>query len=138
MYRELNSPAEMVRRLAFLGYVVVFIIYLFSCVIALARPGIGETIVACSSLLLLIGIRYAGYRWFDFKRLADSFPAGCALDSIPVTVRTEVESLVWEFHAAGTDWTRRGAIRRRLVQLEEEEPEIIDAYEAELKEVLAA
>ena len=138
MYRQLNSPAEMLRRIVFLVYVLVLMTCLFSCVIALARRGMQETIVACSSMLMLVIIRYAGYRWLDFKRLAASFPGGCALDCIPAEIRSEVESLVYEFHASGTGWVRRGAIRRRLVQLEEEEPEIITAYEEELKEVLAA
>ncbi|MDF7825740.1 hypothetical protein P4B35_17055 [Pontiellaceae bacterium B12227] len=138
MCRELNSPAEMGRRLAFLVYIIVFTSYIFSCVIALVQPGVEEAVVACGALALLVGIRYAGYRWLDFKRLSDSFPGGCAMDQIPPKIRTEVESLVHEFHAPGTDWTRRGAIRRRLVQLEEEKPEIIEAYEEELKEVLAA
>lgn len=137
-YGELNPPMEMVRRLAFLVYVLVFTTYLFSCVIALVRPGGSETVVALTSFSALAVIRYAGYRWLDFKRLSDSFPGGCAMDRIPQKVRTEVESLVHEFHANGTDWTRRVAIRHRLVELEELEPELQTAYEEELREVLAA
>ena len=97
-----------------------------------------ETIAACCSLVLLVGIRYAGYRGLDFKRLLYLFPGGGAIDQISPKIRTEEESLVYEFYAPGTDWTRRGTIRRRLIRLEEDEPEIVEAYEQELKEVLAA
>jgi hypothetical protein len=128
----------MVKRLLFLLYILLFIVYLFSCVIALARPEVGGIIMACFSFVALAGLRYAGYRWLDFGRLCNSFPAGCARDRIPREIRTEVESLVYEFHLPGTEWTRRVAIRHRLVELEIEEPEIIDAYEEDLKCVLAA
>ncbi|VGO12929.1 hypothetical protein PDESU_01483 [Pontiella desulfatans] len=138
MVRQLNSASEMARRLVFLFYIVVFTTYLFSCVIALALHGVSEICVACGSFILLSVVRIVGYRWLDFERLSDSFPGGCALDCIPRNVRTEVEALVDEFHAPGTDWTRRVAIRHRLVALEEEEPEIIKAFEDDLKAVLAA
>jgi DMSO/TMAO reductase YedYZ heme-binding membrane subunit len=138
MATDFNSPKEIVRRLAFLAYVLIYLTYLFSCVIALARPGLGEAVVAVSSLAALVTIRYLGYRYLDFKRLSDSFPSGCALDLVPEPVRDEVETLVREFHAEGTDWQRRVEIRHRLVELEEEEPAIIHAYEQELKQVLAA
>ncbi|WP_372808993.1 hypothetical protein [Pontiella sp.] len=128
---------EMVKRLLFLLYVLLFVVYLFSCVIALARRGVGEIILACCSLVVLAGLRHVGYRWLDFERLCHSFPAGCARDRIPRDIRAEVELLVHEFHAPGTEWTRRVAIRHRLVELENEVPEIVDAYEEDLKCVLA-
>ena len=126
------------RRLAFLAYVLMYMVYLFSCVIVLARPGIWEAVTAVASFIVLVVIRLVGYRYLDFKRLCDSFPSGCALDLVPEPVRDEVEELVCEFHAAGTDWQRRVQIRHRLIELEEQEPAIITAYESELKRVLAA
>ena len=138
MHRQLNSPLEMGRRLAFLVYVIVFFAYIFSCVIALARRGIAEFAMAGTAFVLLLAFRYGGYRWLDFERLCQSFPVGCSKDCIPEEIRLEVESLIYTFHADGTDWTRRLAIRRRLVQLEEAEPEVAKAYEEELKDVLAA
>ncbi len=137
MHQQCNSLTEMGRRLIFLLYIAVFTIYLIACVVALARPGIEELAAACTSLLVLIGVRYAGYRWFEFHRLCKSFPSGCALDRVPEAVRAEVEALVAEFHAPETPWTRRVEIRHRLIELEETEPEIVDAYFNELKRVLA-
>lgn len=133
-----NSVREVGRRLAFLVYVLTYLVYIFSCVIVLARPGIGEAVVAVGSLFLLMLIRNLGYRYLDFKRLCDSFPSGCSLDLVPEPVRDEVEELVREFYEEETDWQRRVEIRHRLVELEELEPAIVRAYESELKRVLAA
>ncbi|MDH3982399.1 MAG: hypothetical protein OES84_05790, partial [Kiritimatiellaceae bacterium] len=94
-------------------------------------------VVTGSSFMALVAIRHIGYRWFDFKRLCESFPSGCPLDRVPEKIRDEVERLVGEFYAPGTEWTRRVEIRHRLIELEELEPEIIQAYESELKRVLA-
>lgn len=138
MRSQLNSPLEMVRRCAYLIYVAVFLTYLFSCVVALSRHGRGDIVTACAAFLLLVSVRYAGYRWLEFERLGKSFPAGCARDCVPPKIRTEVESLIYEFHAPGTEWPRRAAIRRYLMELEGRTPEIIEAYEEELKNVLAA
>jgi len=138
MRGELNSPVEVLRRLAYLLYVLIFLVYILSCVIVLARPGIAEVGVSVGSFLALLLIRQAGYRWLDFQRLSESFPTGCALDRIPEPVRTEVEDLVAEFHSAETEWPRRAEIRHRLIELEEQQPEIIPAFESELKKVLAA
>lgn len=138
MHQNCNSPAEIGRRLVFIAYILLYTTYLISCVVALARPGIPEIVAASSSLVALVGIRHVGYRWLDFRRLTDSFPSGCPLDRVPDKVREEVESLVAEFHASGTEWQRRVEIRHRLVELEEREPEIIETYAAELKQVLSA
>lgn len=138
MYRQLNSPSEIGRRLAYLLYIFIFMIYLFSCVIALAKHRPGDISVAVLAFAGLCAIRYSGYRWFDFQRLTQSFPVGCAKDCVPIKIRTEVESLVFEFHAPEAEWARRAAIRKHLLELEEQVPEIYEAYEAELREVLAA
>lgn len=129
---------EMSKRMAFLGYILLFTTYLIACVIAVARPGVVEIAVAISSLMALAAVRYAGYRWLDFNRLCESFPSGCAMDEVPDKIRNEVEALVAEFHATETDWVRRVEIRHRLVELEEEEPKIVEAYSDELRQVLAA
>lgn len=83
-------------------------------------------------------MRRMGYRWLDFERLCESFPAGCALDQVPEPVRNEVELLFAEFNDSETDWIRRVEIRHRLIALEKREPKITDAYPVELKQVLAA
>ncbi len=138
MHQQCNSPKEVAKRLAFLLYILLFTTYLLSCVVVLARPGRTEASVALLAFSLLVGIRRAGYRRLDFKRLCESFPSGCPLDQVPEKVRDEVEELVAEFHASGIEWTRRVEIRHRLVELEEEEPDIVLAYESELKDVLVA
>lgn len=136
MSRQCNSPVEIVRRLVFLVYIACYVAYLIFCVVALARLGWAEIGVASASLLALLGVRHLGYRWFEFRRLCESFPSGCAMDRIPEKYRTEVEDLVEEFHAPQTDWVRRTDIRHRLVELEGLEPEIIEAYASELRCVL--
>ena len=138
MQRDFNSPIEMFRRLAYLAYVVVFLAYLIFVVVALARPGPGEIMAAVAAFPALVLLRWAGFRWLDFARMTESFPSGCALDRVPEAVRTEVEALVAEFVAPETPWTRRAEIRHRLIELEEQVPEVIPAYEEELKRVLAA
>ena len=138
MHREFNSPVEILRRLAYVVYVLVFLAYLISCVVALARPGKAEIIVACCAFCALAAVRWIGHRWLDFGRMTESFPCGCPLDRVPEAVRDEVETLVEEFSADNTEWTRRVEIRHRLIELEEQVPEIIHAYESDLKRVLAA
>lgn len=138
MRGDWNSPKEMARRLVYLFYILAFLTYLLSSVVALAQPSAGKVTVAVSSFAALAGIRWVGYRWLDFHRLCESFPSGCALDRVPEEVRDEVERLVAEFHAPKTEWPRRVEIRHHLVELEEIEPEIILAFEDDLKRVLAA
>ena len=137
-YRQLNSPKEIVRRLVFLMYILFsasFVIELFA---AFGRPAWQDLTAAVGSFLAAALLREIGYRRLDFYRLFESFPMGCVRDSVPEKVRSEVECLIDEFYSGGTDWVRRGAIRRRLRELEEEQPEIADAYSEDLHRVLAA
>lgn len=138
MYCQLNSPKEMMRRVLYLLYMISIMVFVVELVISFARPGWRDVVIAALAFIIISGIREVGYRWLDFGRLSKSFPEGCALDVIPEPVRVEVELLVWEFHSVRTDWVRRLEIRRRLVELEERQPEIIEAYAEDLHEVLAA
>lgn len=138
MQGQLNSPKEMARRLVFLTYVFLFIAFGIELVVTLGRRGVVDMALAIAAFCSLAFVRYAGYRWLEFERLFESFPSGCAMDVIPEPVRKEVENLVSEFHAPGTDWVRRTEIRHRLIELEEHQPEIIEAYSDDLSQVLAA
>ncbi len=138
MMERMNSPAEIGRRVVYLLYVASVLAYIFSCVGAVGQTNVRSITLCCAAFAAASALRYAGYRWLEFSRLSQSFPAGCSQDAVPQSVRTEVEALVHEFHAPGTDWVRRAAIRRHLVELEEQVPELADAYEDELRGVLAA
>jgi len=137
MSRQLNSPKEMARRVVFLLYILLFMTCGVQLVTLFSPPVSGDPLIAAAALAAAAALRYAGYRWLDFARLFESFPTGCVLDVIPEPVRMEVESLVLEFHMPGTDWVRRTEIRHRLVELEEKQPEIIEAYSCDLRQVLA-
>lgn len=138
MNRQLNSPREMGRRLFFLAYIISGVAFIIELVVTVAQPDLFQLAIAAGAFAALSAIRRAGYRWLDFKRLFESFPEGCALDRVPEPVREEVERLVAEFHAHGSDWVRRTEIRHRLVELETLQPEIIEAYSEDLTRVLAA
>ncbi len=138
MYRQLNSPREIGRRLCFLVYILSGAVFCIELVVTVARPGTFHLSIAFAAFAALSVIRRAGYRWLDFERLFESFPEGCALDRVPEPVREEVERLVVEFDTRATDWVRRTEIRHRLVELEVAQPEIIEAYSKELSRVLAA
>ncbi len=138
MNRQINSPKEMARRLAFLIYAGLVIVFSVEMVVSIAQPNLKNLSVAIIAFFALAAVRRFGYCRLDFKRLAESFPDGCARDLVPEAVRAEVESLVEEFLVPGTDWVRRTEIRHRLVELEETQPEIIDAYSSDLQQVLAA
>lgn len=138
MYRQVNSPKEMARRFVFLIYVAFVAVFAVELLVTFARRGWRDLVVALGAFAAAAAVRHIGYRWLDFERLFESFPAGCALDAVPEPVREEVEKLVCEFHAPGTDWVRRSEIRHRLVELEELQPEIIEAYSDDLHDVLAA
>lgn len=138
MGRQLNSLEEMLRRMMYLVYVASIMFFSVALVVSIARRGWRDMVVASGAFILMGSVRYVGYRWLDFERLFQSFPTGCMLDQIPEPVRVEVELLVREFHASRTDWIRRVEIRRRLIELEEAQPEIIEAYAEDLNRVLAA
>lgn len=138
MHRQFNSHKEMARRLVFLLYILLFMTFAVELVAALARSRPGDLMVAIGAFFIAALLRHAGCRWLEFERLFESFPAGCVRDIIPESVRMEVESLVLEFHAVGTDWVRRTEIRHRLMELEESQPELAEAYSDDLSQVLAA
>lgn len=138
MHNQLNSLKEIVRRLVFLLYILSGLAYFIACVVMLARPGWGELAATGLAFATTAVFRKLGYRHMDFARLCESFPEGCLRDLVPEPVRDEVEGLVAEFSDAATDWVRRIEIRHSLLELEEREPTIIDAYAAELRQVLAA
>lgn len=138
MHNQLNSLKEMVRRVAFLFYIGLGLTYCIACVVLLARPGWGELAVTMLAFAATAGFRWIGYQYLDFSRVFESFPAGCLRDLVPEPVRVEVERLVAEFIDAETDWKRRVEIRHSLLELEEQEPTIVEAYAAELRQVLPA
>ena len=136
MSQEINSVNEMLRRLLFLAYASACATYLVLCVVALARPGIWEVCSAAAVFAVALLLRQAGYRWGDFARLRESFPAGCPQDLVPAALREEVEALIDEFVSGGSDWVRRNEIRHRLIELQECSPAIREAYRCELCRVL--
>lgn len=138
MNRQLNSPKEMAKRLVFLTYIASVFVFVIELVIAMARTDWQDLMVWVGAFAISAGLRWVGYCWFDFERLIESFPEGCARDVVPEPVREEVENLVVEFQQPGTDWVRRTEIRHRLIELEESQPEIIEAYAEDLRRVLAA
>ncbi len=138
MYRQLNSPKEVTRRLVFLLYAASVVLFVVEMVAVLGRPGWRELGILLGAFAAAVALRRAGYRWLEFDRLVRSFPCGCARDAVPEAVRAEVEALIDEFRAPATGWVRRAEIRHRLVELEADAPEIIAAYSDDLHDVLAA
>ena len=133
MPRPCSSPQEMLRRLAFLLYIALYVTYLLGCLLALAHLELGQITAAGGAFVALVSVRWFGCRGLDFSRLCASFPCGSALDLIP----PEVWQLLAEFHRPATEWMRRTEIRHRLIELEDRRPEITEAFLDELKAVLA-
>lgn len=138
MYRQFNSPMEMLRRVAYLAYLASVFVFIIGIVAVFGRPAWDVLAWVGGAFVLAAVLRQVGYRRLDFERMVVSFPEGCARDAVPEPVRNEVEGLVSEFQSPDTNWIRRTEIRHRLVELEDCQPEIIEAYADELHDVLAA
>lgn len=138
MKREINPPAEIVRRLLFVIYLFCWIFTILLGVRGLAQGRADYLAAAGISCLAGLVLKAFGYQSLEFGRLARSFPSGSPQDEIPAPLRKEVEELFREFSANERDWIKRQEMRRRLARLVELYPRLRDAYAGEIATVHAS
>jgi hypothetical protein len=85
-----------------------------------------------SAAVLLLGVslflKVYGQRYFEFHRLAQSFPTGNRIDEIPMELRKKVEDFFKRFNST-SDWQERQEIRLQLAALVEKEALLLEVYE---------
>lgn len=135
-YHELNNGREILRRLLYILYIGLFVVTTITLLRATAPGSQMLLVLAAVFILLGLGLRELGYRYFEFSRLKESFPHGGPADWIPDRVRTEAEVLLTAFHECREDGTRRQEIRRRLQVLTDRYPLLLVVFKRELERVI--
>ena len=135
-YHELNSAREMLRRLMYVGYVLLFVLASMTLIGSVGSDKMGLLGVTVFCCVLGWLLREFGYRHCQFSRLRNSFPHGCAADLVPAHTRCQTERLLDEFGACRHDWPRRQAIRQQLRRMTGEFPLLKTIYIHELERVL--
>ena len=136
MAREINPPDEILRRVIFVVYLLCWTGMVITATIGLLQHRLG----LLSAAVLLLGaslfLKVYGERYFEFHRLAKSFPTGNRIDEIPQELRKEVESLFKRFNSSA-DWQERQEIRLQLAALVKKEALLLEVYEDKISAVHA-
>jgi hypothetical protein len=136
MHRELNTRAEIVRRLIYIIYLGGMVTAISLGLVALLQAHKSNLAIAAGLGLLTLLLKCYGDRHLDFPRLSKSFPCGSPLDEIPDSLQVELEELCQEFWAKDAPWTRRQELRNRLAALVEQEPRLLEVYRDEITAIL--
>ncbi|MBE9520526.1 MAG: hypothetical protein IME97_05295 [Proteobacteria bacterium] len=137
MAREINPPDEILRRVIFVVYLLCWTGMVITATIGLLQHRLGLLIAAVLLLGASLFLKVYGERYFEFHRLAKSFPTGTGIDEIPQELRKEVESLFKRF-SSSTDWQERQEIRLKLAALVEKEALLLEVYEDKISVVHAS
>jgi len=132
MHREMNSPAEMVRRLLFVLCMISVVSSVIFLLVALAGQQTGKIALAFLSAGASLLFYFAGRRYFDFTRLASSFPYGEREEEIPAELRSAAEEILHEIADPATDWMTRHELRKKLAAIIQQEPRLLDLYGREI------
>lgn len=136
MHRELNTSAEIVRRLIYIIYLGGMVTAISLGFVALLQAHKSNLVIAAGLGLLTLLLKRYGDRYLDFPRLAKSFPCGSPLDEIPDSLQVEFEKLCQEFWAKDVPWTQRQELRGHLAVLVEQEPRLLEVYGDEISAIL--
>lgn len=134
--REINNPAEMLRRLAYSLYLIAWFCAMCGVVLTLSTHTTDALVWTLILFSLLSLLHTIGYRKLDFSRMNKSFPSGCKGDLLRESTRKRVKNLIHEFRCPDTDGFRRQEIRIIIRQLTQKEPAILNAYGPELECVI--
>jgi len=136
MAREINPPDEILRRVIFVVYLLCWTGMVITATIGFLQHRSG----LLSAAVLLLGVslllKVYGERYFEFHRLAKSFPTGNRIDEISPQLRKEVESLFKRFNSSA-DWQERQEIRLQLAALVKKEALLLEVYEDKISAVHA-
>jgi len=132
MERELNSPREMLRRIAFIIYLGCWTATLVFGGLALLQFHPQRLLLFMPALAFCLVMKRGGERYLDFRRLAKSFPLGDPADRLPHTLKKEVEELLRKLAANGIAWQDRHECRQRLRKLIEKDPRLLSIFRTEI------
>ena len=136
MAREMNTPDEILRRVIFVVYLLCWTGMLITATIGLLQHRLGLLSAAVLLLGVSLFLKVYGQRYFQFHRLAKSFPTGNRIDEIPMELRKEVEDSFKRFNST-SDWQERQEIRLQLAALVEKEALLLEVYEDKISAIHA-
>jgi hypothetical protein len=132
MERELNSPGEMLRRIAFIIYIGCWTAALVNGVLALLHLHPQRLLLTIPAIAICLAMKRGGERHLDFHRLARSFPLGEPADRLPHPLRKDVEELLQRLAVDGIDWQERHENRQQLRALLEKDPRLFSIFRSEI------
>lgn len=138
MHREINTPDEIIRRLFFVFYLLVVVVFLIATLLGLLQRRYDYLLLAFAGGMVVIVIRRFGKRYLEFERLATSFPCGGEEDAPPPELCREVAQLLAEASSVAEDWQHRQVIRKRLILLLDQNPELWQWFRQEIAAVFPA
>jgi hypothetical protein len=132
MERELNSPGEMLRRIAFIIYIGCWTATLVHGALALLQFHTQAVLLTLPAVAFCLAMKRGGERYLDFHRLARSFPLGDPADRLPHSLRKEAEELLQRLAADKIAWQDRHESRQRLRTLIEKDPRLLSIFRTEI------
>ena len=136
MYREINPPEEIIKRLSFVFYIAMLICAFVLGLIGFAQGKAAYLLLSTVLFIISYPLRKIGKTHLEFARLSRSFPYGSPEDELSADLRQEVEQLISDFEKQGKDWVRRNEIRIHLACLVAKEPLLLKVYKKEILSIL--
>ncbi len=138
MYREINPPDEIVKRLLFVLYLALVVVSLVMFLIGLVQRRFDYLRLSMLAGAAAFVMSRFGGRRLDFDRLAASFPHGEEMQRPDGELRLVVESLLAEATDAAGNWQMRQGVRKRLLAMLEKHPELWQEFSSEIDAVFPA
>ena len=138
MHREINPPAEILRRLSFVVYLAVIVFFLVTCLLGLVQKRFDYLQFALLGGIAAFLLRFYGKRYLEFDRLAGSFLQGEELNGTDMEVWHEVKRLLAEASTIEDDWQYRQSLRQKLLALLARHPELWQEFHLEIAAVFPA
>jgi hypothetical protein len=132
--REFNSPDEMFKRLIYVLYVGCVFFGFLSGVMGILGGRVDALMVTGILVPLAVILKSEGVKRLEFRRLAESFPMGCAEDALDNRVRQRFQLLIGAFTATD-NWMTRQEIRREMGHLTRKHPLLLSVFEQEIEKV---
>lgn len=138
MQREINPPEEIIKRLLFVLYLFVSIVFVIAGLLAAVQQRVDYLRIALLAGGIAISLHVTGKRYLDFERLSGSFPYGAEILDHDLELYQEVKKILADAASVDGDWQQRQKLRTRLVSLLEANPQLWQEFEREIYEVFPA
>ncbi|MFC1512858.1 hypothetical protein ACFL5J_00230 [Thermodesulfobacteriota bacterium] len=136
MHREINPPEEIFRRLLFVLYLAVIVVFLVGVLLSLVQQRFDYLLFILPAGAAAVLLRVHGKKRFHFDRLAASFPHGIAEQDVPGSeLCDEVAKLLAAASRIEKDWPQRQQLRNRLLTLLDQHPGLWQKFGKEITAV---